>query len=117
MIIKLLFPGTSQRQYRALKTFPVVILTGARQTGKRTLILELLPESSRNYRTLDDIDVLDLTEREPEALVFGKRPIAIDEIQRSPKLLLAIRRAVDRERKLGRYLLRICQSCTAPYCV
>lgn len=90
---------------RALKAFPVVILTGARQTGKSTLIRELLPESSRDYRTLDDIDLLDLAEREPESLLFGKRPIAIDEIQRSPKLLLAIKRAVDRERKLGRYLL------------
>lgn len=90
---------------RALKAFPVVIVTGARQTGKSTLIRELLPESGRDYRTLDDIDVLDLAEREPETLVFGKRPIAIDEIQRSPKLLLAIKRAVDRERKLGRYLL------------
>jgi predicted AAA+ superfamily ATPase len=90
---------------RALDAFPVVILTGARQTGKSTLIRELLPASSRDYRTLDDIDVLDLAEREPEALLEGTRPITIDEIQRSPKLLLAIKRSVDRARQPGRFLL------------
>lgn len=43
---------------QALKTFPVVV-TGARQTGKSTLIRELLPGPARDYRTLDDLDVLE----------------------------------------------------------
>lgn len=90
---------------QALATFPVVVLTGARQTGKSTLIRELLPASGRDYRTLDDIDVLERAQREPEALVSSKRPITIDEIQRSPDLLLAIKRGVDRDRKPGRFLL------------
>ncbi len=89
----------------ALKTFPVVVLTGARQTGKSTLIRELLPGSAREYRTLDDIDVLERAEHEPEALLSTKQPLAIDEIQRSPDLLLAIKRAVDRDRRPGRFLL------------
>ncbi|MGH7251836.1 MAG: AAA family ATPase, partial [Nitrospiraceae bacterium] len=54
---------------RVLRSFPVVVLTGARQTGKSTLIRELLPSSMREYRTLDDIDVLERAERDPEALV------------------------------------------------
>lgn len=89
----------------ALAEFPVVVLTGARQTGKSTLIRELLPASGRDYRTLDDIDVLERAQREPEALVSSKAPVTIDEIQRSPDLLLAIKRAVDRDRKPGRFLL------------
>lgn len=89
----------------ALATFPVVVLTGARQTGKSTLIRELLPGSGRDYRTLDDIDVVERAQREPEALIGSPRPMTIDEIQRSPDLLLAIKRAVDRDRKPGRFLL------------
>ena len=90
---------------RLLRSFPVVVLTGARQTGKSTLIRELLPASMREYRTLDDIDVLERAERDPEALVASKQPMTIDEIQRSPNLLLAIKRAVDRDRQPGRFLL------------
>jgi len=89
----------------ALAEFPVVVLTGARQTGKSTLIRELLPKPGRDYRTLDDIDVLERAQKEPEALVSSKGSVTIDEIQRSPDLLLAIKRAVDRDRKPGRFLL------------
>ncbi len=48
---------------QALKTFPVVVVTGARQTGKSTLIRELLPGPARDYRTLDDLDVLERAEQ------------------------------------------------------
>jgi predicted AAA+ superfamily ATPase len=90
---------------RALRAFPVVVLTGARQTGKSTLIRELLSGSPRDYRTLDDIDVLDRAEHEPDALVASKAPLTLDEVRRSPSLLLAIKRAVDRDRRPGRFLL------------
>jgi predicted AAA+ superfamily ATPase len=83
----------------------VVVITGARQTGKSTLIHELLPVSGREYRTLDDIEILERAEREPDALVSGKAPLTLDEVQRSPRLLLAIKRAVDRGRRPGRFLL------------
>jgi len=95
----------TEQVVHALAEFPVVVLTGARQTGKSTLIRELLPASGRNYRTLDDIDVLERAQREPETLVSSQAPITIDEIQRSPDLLLAIKRALDRDRKPGRFLL------------
>jgi predicted AAA+ superfamily ATPase len=90
---------------RALREAPVVILTGARQTGKSTLIRELLEVPPRDYRTLDDLDVLERAQSEPDALVAGKQPLTLDEIQRSPELLLAIKRAVDRDRRPGRFLL------------
>ncbi|MGH7165025.1 MAG: ATP-binding protein [Nitrospiraceae bacterium] len=89
----------------ALRKFPVVVVTGARQTGKSTLIRDLLPTAAREYRTLDDIEILERAEKEPDALVASKQPLTIDEIQRSPTLLLAIKRAVDRNRRPGRFLL------------
>lgn len=89
----------------ALTAFPVVVVTGARQTGKSTLIHELLKTPQREYHTLDDIDILERAEAEPDALVSAKAPLTFDEIQRSPKLLLAIKRAVDRDRRPGRFLL------------
>jgi predicted AAA+ superfamily ATPase len=95
----------TQEVIKALAAFPVVVLTGARQTGKSTLIRQLLPAGDRDYRTLDDIDVLERAQQEPDALVGSKGPITIDEIQRSPDLLLAIKRAVDQNRKPGRFLL------------
>ena len=91
---------------RALDAFPVVVLTGARQTGKSTLIRELLPPTKkRNYHTLDELDILERAQREPETLVSTRAPLTIDEIQRVPDLLLAIKRAVDRNRRPGRFLL------------
>ncbi|MBI2437715.1 MAG: ATP-binding protein [Lentisphaerae bacterium] len=90
---------------RALKNAPVVVLTGARQTGKSTLVRELLNEPARAYHTLDDIDFLERAKAEPRALISQGRAITIDEIQRSPELLLAIKQAVDTDRSAGRFLL------------
>ena len=90
---------------QALDTFPVVVLTGARQTGKSTLIRELLTPHTREYLTLDDLDVLERAQQEPDALVAANKRMTIDEIQRSPDLLLAIKRSVDRDRRPGRFLL------------
>ena len=83
---------------------PAVVVVGARQTGKSTLIQELLP-GTRRYLTLDDLDVVDLVERDPAALLEGNQPIAIDEIQRAPGLLHEIKKAIDQDRRPGRFLL------------
>jgi hypothetical protein len=83
----------------------VVVLTGARQTGKSTLIRELLTPHTREYLTLDDLDVLERAHEEPDALVAANKRMTIDEIQRSPNLLLAIKRSVDRDRRPGRFHL------------
>lgn len=81
---------------------PVVILAGARQTGKSTLVRNLFP--NRRYLTLDDLDLLDQAKRDPDSLLANP-PLTIDEIQRAPELLHAIKRQVDKQRKLGDYLL------------
>lgn len=87
-----------------LRTLPAVVVIGARQTGKSTLVEHLLP-GRRQYRSLDDIDVLDAARREPDVLVGGPEPVTIDEVQREPQLLLAVKRAIDRDRRPGRFLL------------
>jgi predicted AAA+ superfamily ATPase len=83
---------------------PAVVVTGARQTGKSTLSLELAP-GKRTYHSLDDLDVQDLARRDPAALLEGTQPVTIDEIQREPALLGAVKRAIDRKRIAGRFLL------------
>ena len=83
---------------------PALVVTGARQTGKSTLAQELAPGNQR-YRTLDDLDVLDAARRDPELLVGGSEPITLDEIQRAPELLHAVKRAIDQDRTPGRFLL------------
>jgi predicted AAA+ superfamily ATPase len=89
---------------RHLEVMPVVVLTGARQTGKSTLVAALLP-GRRRYVSLDDLDVLDLARHDPEALLGDDVPLTLDEVQREPRLLEAVKRAVDRDRRRGRFLL------------
>jgi predicted AAA+ superfamily ATPase len=87
-----------------LKVMPAVVVTGARQTGKSTLADALVP-GRRRYYSLDDLDVLDASRRDPEALIGGPGPVTLDEVQREPALLSAVKRAIDRDRTAGRYLL------------
>jgi len=86
----------------AARVMPVVVVLGARQTGKTTLVRRLDP--GRAYATLDDLGVLEQAQMDPESLL-ALRPIAIDEVQRSPDLLLAVKRAVDERRRPGDFLL------------
>lgn len=90
---------------RALEAFPVVVVTGARQTGKSTLVRELLADDDRLYVTLDDIDVRDQADRAPDSLLGRAPQMTLDEVQRSPDLLLAVKRAVDERRIPGRFIL------------
>lgn len=88
----------------ALRSSPVVVVTGARQTGKSTLTEAF---EKRRFVSLDDLDSLDRARSSPQALVDSTESLTIDEIQRAPELLLAIKRAVDadRRRRPGRFLL------------
>ena len=82
---------------------PAVVVTGARQTGKSTLAEELAP-GKRRYLSLDDLDVLDAARRDPRRWWAG-RPVTLDEVQREPDLLRAVKRAIDRDAHAGRFLL------------
>jgi hypothetical protein len=90
---------------RALAVMPVVAITGARQVGKSTLVGELLPPGDRLYLTLDDLDVLDQALSSPDDLVARASRLTLDEVQRAPGTLLAVKRAVDRGRRAGHFLL------------
>lgn len=87
-----------------MRVMPAVVVAGARQTGKSTLAREFGPEG-RRYLSLDDLDVLDLARRDPDALVTLPDAVTLDEVQREPALLSAVKRAVDRRRRPGRFLL------------
>ena len=86
----------------ALKALPVVVLTGARQTGKTTLA-QALPQK-RTFVSLDDLGVLGQAQTDPDSLLMA-RPVTLDEIQRAPELLLGVKRQVDRRRRAGDFLL------------
>lgn len=90
---------------KALRTSPVVVLSGSRQTGKSTLARSLDGPDSRPDHTLDDIDVLERAQREPDALLRSAKKLTLDEVQRVPDLLRAVKRAVDEKRAAGRFLL------------
>jgi predicted AAA+ superfamily ATPase len=86
----------------ALQALPVVVLTGARQTGKTTLA-QGLPQK-RTFVSLDDLGILGQAHADPDSLLVS-RPVTLDEVQRAPGLLLAVKRQVDRQRKAGDVLL------------
>lgn len=95
------------RILESLKYFPVVLLTGARQVGKSTLAQGLIePSWNAQYLTLDDRAVLDAALRDPDGFISGQpTPVVIDEVQRAPDVMRAIKRIVDRHRKPGQYFL------------
>lgn len=91
----------------ALKDNPVVLLHGARQTGKTTLVRWMAkgPHPAR-YITMDDAGVLAAARDDPAGFLSGiKGPVILDEVQRVPDLFLAIKAEVDRDRGPGRFLL------------
>lgn len=91
----------------ALQDTPVVLLNGARQTGKSTLVRGgMLENSDARYLTLDEAGVLAAAEADPAGFLSGLGgPVILDEVQRSPGLFPAIKAEVDRDRRPGRFLL------------
>src|SRR5659263_22089 len=89
----------------ALDVMPVVAITGMRQTGKSTFLQRQPEFRDRRYVTLDDFSQLAAARENPDAFVAGTEPLTIDEAQRCPELLVAIKRAVDRDRVPGRFII------------
>lgn len=91
---------------RALQTRRVLLISGARQCGKTTLAKELETSEDINYLTLDDPATRRVAESDPQGFVqhYGKT-LVIDEVQRVPDLLLAIKIKVDEDTRAGQYLL------------
>lgn len=93
-----------RRAEEALLDTPVVLIVGPRRAGKTTLVREM-GEPDRTYITLDDQTVLEAAESDPAGFIRGLDRAIIDEIQRAPDLLLAIKKTVDEDYRPGRFLL------------
>jgi uncharacterized protein len=94
---------SSERVATALTDTPVVMLIGPRQCGKTTLVRQF--DKEREYVTLDDDTVLEAARSDPAGFIRGFDLVTIDEVQRAPELLRAIKRSVDSDRRAGRFLL------------
>lgn len=100
-----LFPRfAANRVTTALKDTPVVMVNGPRQCGKTTLIREFASKN-RTYTTLDDDTVLESIRNDPSGFVRGLDTTIVDEVQRAPELLRAIKKSVDADGRPGRFLL------------
>ena len=88
----------------ALLDTPVVLLAGPRQAGKTTLVRQFA-ERGLDYLTLDDELILLSAREDPVGMIRNLDRAVIDEIQRAPQLLLAIKKSVDEDRRPGRFLL------------
>lgn len=91
----------------ALSDTPAVLVNGARQTGKSTLVQsEELGLTDRQYTTFDDPGVLAAAKRDPNGFVAGLNlPVILDEVQHVPELFPVIKAAIDKKRKPGQFLL------------
>ena len=89
----------------ALLDTPVVLLAGPRQAGKTTLVRQIAEQQGLHYLTLDDALTLLSAQEDPVGMIRSLGRAVIDEIQRAPQLLLAIKKSVDEDRRPGRFLL------------
>lgn len=88
----------------AMADTPVVLVAGPRQAGKTTLVRQMAQGELR-YFTLDDELTLLAAKADPVGMIRGLDRAVIDEIQRAPQLLMAIKKSVDEDRRPGRFLL------------
>lgn len=82
------------------ESFPVVMITGARQVGKTTILNNMKERNKINYVSLDDLATRSLAIEDPEMfLARYKTPLIIDEFQYAPDLLIYIKIIVDKQRQ------------------
>lgn len=106
MIKPYLYPRTIEsRIAEALQDTPVVLLAGPRQAGKTTLVRKIAVQQGLRYQTMDDELSLLSAREDPVGMIRSMDRAVIDEIQRAPQLLLAIKKSVDEDRRPGRFLL------------
>lgn len=90
---------------KSLEDFPVMVLTGARQVGKSTLLLNEEPFNQFRYLSLDDFDVIRQAQENPNALWAGTDHVILDEVQKAPDLMAAVKQNVDRTNGRTKFVL------------
>jgi len=90
-----------------LDVFPICVVQGARRVGKSTFASMLAADRPHVVVTLDDDEVRRQAQADPRSLAAqgGDGLLIVDEIQRAPELILAIKAAVDRDTRRGRFIL------------
>ena len=96
----------SRRLHHFVNTFPVVVISGARQVGKSTLLRHTFPEAT-DYVVFDPVLDVENARADPDLFLENHKgkPLLLDEIQYAPELVAAIKRHVDRDRSPGRFVL------------
>lgn len=103
VVARMLLPKVEE----ALRDTRIVVVQGARQVGKSTLAEQLAVSRRSLLVTLDDVDVRRFASEDPAGFVaqFPEGLLIIDEVQRVPELLIALKAAVDRDKRPGRFLV------------
>lgn len=86
-----------------IKTFPVVIVSGARQVGKSTFLQNEFPDFK--YLSLDDFSILRQAQKDPSSLWINTDRVILDEAQKAPEIFNAVKLAVDRTQRKIRFLI------------
>jgi predicted AAA+ superfamily ATPase len=89
----------------ALSEMSVVVVTGMRQTGKSTFLQNQPELKGRRYVTFDDFAQIEAAKADPDGFVNTDGPLTIDEAQKCPEVLIAIKKRVDKKRQPGQFLL------------
>ena len=89
----------------ALENMPVVMVTGMRQTGKTTFLCSESGLDDRHYVSFDDFAQLEAAKSDPDGFISRDQPLTIDEAHKCPEIFDAIKRAVDKKRIPGQFLL------------
>src|SRR3990167_3635474 len=94
----------SERLQHLFANFPCVIVVGARQVGKSTLLTHLFPQAS--HILLDPVQDVQNIRRDPDLFLNNcKLPVIFDEVQYAPELIPALKRFIDKNKHSGQYLL------------
>jgi len=103
----MIYRHLTNRLLEALTDSPAVLVNGARQTGKSTLVQSAaLTKQDRQYLTFDDPGILAAAKSDPNGFVAGlNAPVTLDEVQYVPEIFPVIKAAIDRNRQPGTFLL------------
>lgn len=96
----------TSRLKRLVQTFPVVVVSGARQVGKSTILNHAFPVNT-DCVVLDPVIDVENARQDPDLFLDNhpRSPLLLDEIQYAPELVAAIKRRVDRDRQPGQFVL------------